>query len=470
MNEYAPQVKQSDTTESVDLVDLTEDLSGMLPGFEPIEGQIGIPAPGYAVIDNEIEWTDLLASQDPDTKLRRDGLIEQIRALIELDEYAKQSKTSLEEAARQRGDLYRRCLEEAWVELLDGNRKTIEAITYTAGAFHNIKDGLETYFDRIDLVSATASELTSDAGLRFLEKELSERYCRPDNRNSYEMVVIQGWPGSVECLNSLIEITDKYHAFLILDGPAYDTLKNLRAAAGPGGLLEKVKGTTLGHRHTALLAGKGLVRERFEGCHAVESKSLYVPLSGSWAAMWVRNIAHGRPWEIPTGYGHPIPGFSGLQLDLLLKASDQFDFYARHRLIPGILLAKGSQDVVSWGADTLSCEGNGVQVGVGLVENILTRYSVWITNKYGLNCELEEARKVVQEKLTEFVARNTGYGRMFKSGSRADVWIDGAAKKLVIDFELYFREVAEKAEIRLRKAQDANDPGEVTARTIPQEQ
>ena len=58
------------------------------------------------------------------------------------------------------------------------------------------------------------------------------------------------------------------------------------------------------------------------------------------------------------------------------------DLFLRHRINPGILLSDGSDQVVVYGPDTLSKAGNGVQIGMAVVEMLLIRYAEWVVNQY----------------------------------------------------------------------------------------
>ncbi|HEV8700016.1 MAG TPA: hypothetical protein VGV60_01945 [Candidatus Polarisedimenticolia bacterium] len=468
MSEDIVQVREQASTASALPADpevMQPELIGMLPGLRPASGDpVRIAAPGIAIREDEADFQQILAGQDPETRMRRRGLLEQIHALLELDRSAREKGLTLAESAREQADVYRDTMEAAWVTLLEGNRQKEEAVRYAALTFENMQNARDHFRDKIFAINASADEIASDIGCRFLADELSRYVDKPDPRKSRAFLLVQGWVGGTTKLKRLARVVHEHRCILFSDAPSYDSLDKLRRASAEGGLLETLPGDEVDLRHAGLIANKGLVRQRIEGRHAAEKQDVYISLSGPWFGMYLDLIAQGKPWQPPDGYMHPIAGVQGVLLDLRLKDKDHSGLYGAHRLNPAITLSEGSNQVVVWGPYMLSRSGGGVQIGMAVVEMRLIRYTEWIVNKYGLLHDLEEAQRVVEHKLSDFMVLNTGVDRMFRDGSRAKVTTDEAKRSLMIDFELYYREITERAEIRLSKPLKKEKLGEYEIR------
>jgi hypothetical protein len=68
---------------------------------------------------------------------------------------------------------------------------------------------------------------------------------------------------------------------------------------------------------------------------------------------------------------------------------------------------------------------------------------------------LDQGEERLRKQLTDFVRLNSGADRMFRSESRVDVKVDYEARGFEVVFDLEFREVAERAVIRIQKSSEA---------------
>ena len=450
MAETMIQERNKTQTTSKTREEVVRGLIGLVPSFGSEAGSpVDIAVPSINVIEDEHSWRSLLTEESD--KAKRRGLLNEIRALINLNESAKAEGKPLGELARIESERYRKTLETAWVSLLEQNRKKESSVRWASLFFSNLQNSIKAYKGKIFAINASAEEVSSDAGLEMLGEELSRYFHRPDPRMSRGYLVIQGWPGSKKSLDRLGRVADSHRALLITDAPPYNSIEKLRTASSEGGLLESLPGVETYHRHMVLLANRGRVRRRFEGKYASEEKDVYVPLSAPWFGMYLDNIVRGFAWKPAVGYQNPIAGIDGVELDLLLRAVDGYACYSDHRLNPAIRLAQGSETVVIWGPDALSKSNGGVQIGVALNELRVIRYAEWIVNQYGLLNDLDEAQRIVKDKLSRFVVANSGANRICRAGSRVQVTADHDKRCLNIDFHLLFREVAEKAVIKLSK-------------------
>jgi hypothetical protein len=443
---------------------LLEGLTPLLAGVSSEPGDVitSVTAPSLRETSDETMWTALLS--DPAKFDQRRGLLAQLDWLLELDAAAKAEGCTIESVARERAEACRRTLERGWVSLLEQNRVREEAIRGLHLEFLNMDKAGELFRDRIVVYDAMAREVASEAGRAVLANELSHYVDRPDPRRSRAYLNVHGWAGNATDVKRLGRVAHDHRAIFVGDGPPVDRMDKARAAAMPGGLFESLTGDAIHHRHMILVSVRGRARRRFVGRYAEEARDLYVPLGGPWFGMYLERIAAGEPWRPPVGYQNPIRGIDRVELDLRLKDGEGFKHFHRHRLNPAMPLSAGSESVVVWGCDTTSTADGGVQMGIAIVEMMVVRYSEWIVNQYGLNEELEKAEGMVRRKLSEFVVANSGAGRMFRSGSRVEVTGDLKTRSLVVNFNLLFREVAERAEIRLVKPQNIN-PAELTAKS-----
>jgi hypothetical protein len=379
-------------------------------------------------------------------------MLQQVRALRRLQAYATEKNQSLGESALELSESYRESLEKAWVSLLGANRRKEEAIRGAALFFENMGPAKRAYKGKIFAIAARADEIASEAGREFLRQEMSKYVDRPDPRQGRGFVVVQGWAGSPNNLNRLGRIVHDQRAVLVTDGPAFSTKDQLREASKDGGYLESIPGTETHKRHMIVLGNRGLAREGFRGKHAAEEGDVNVGLAAPWFGSYLDRIVQGEPWRPGVGYQNPIMGVEGVVLDLTLDDHEGTRLYGKHRINPCIRLSHGSKEIVVWGVDTLSKAGEGVQIGVGIVEMLVVRYAEWIVNKYGFGEDLEKAEDVVKGKLSRFVVENSGAGKMFRSGSSATVIANHETRELEINFNLRFREVAESATIRILKS------------------
>ena len=425
-------------------------LASLLPGAAIQETDpVTIPIPTYAMTQNEQDYEAFLS--DPDFVSKRRALLHSMKALLELNACAQENKQALKDASQAASKLHRETLENAWVSLMEQNREKEISARWAATFFSNLQDSWRVFRGKIFAIDASSKEIASDAGREVLRRELGNYVNVPDPRQSRAFVVVQGWTGSSTALNRLGRVVHEHRAILVSDAPDYSTMDQLRTASTEGGLLESIPGDEVHQRHTVLLANPGRARRRFRGRYAEEASDLYIPLSGCWFGTYLDNIARGLPWRPPVGYGNPLAGIDGVMLDLKLEQVDGFNLYLKHHLNPAIRLSHGSERVVIWGPDTLSKSGEGVQMGVAVVEMLMVRYAEWIVNQYGLLNELEEAEETVKVKLAGFVNLNSGANRMFKAGSRVSVTAIEETRELRIAFHLRFRELAERAVIRISK-------------------
>lgn len=436
------------------------DLAGLAPGIAPnATNPVNLSVPSLNITQHEDSWRFLLT--EPSDAMKRRGLLESVRAILALNNASKSESISLSEVAAKKSESCRRTLENAWVTLLEKNRRKEEAVRSASLFFSNLQDSVKTYKKKIFAVYATAEEIASDAGLKFLEKALSNYYHRPDPRQSRAYLIVHGWVGSKTALDRLGRVADNHRALLVTDAPAFDSMENLHTAATEGGLLESIPGEEVYHRHMVVLANRGLVRNSFQGVYAAEKKHVYVPMSGPWFGHYLDNIVRGLAWKPPIGAQNPMAGIFGTELDLLLTEEQGHSYFAKHRLNPAVVMCAGSEKVLIWGPDSLSKSGGGVQIGVAVNELRVIRYAEWIVNTYGLLDDLDEAERVVREKLTGFIVSNSGAGRSLRAGSRVLVTADEKNRCLNIDFILNFREVTERAVIHLKKPTKITENGSV---------
>lgn len=470
MSEVTVRVHPPDSVRTAERRDgLVARLASLLPGIQPEgggapSGVASVRGPSYAVVANEEDWRSLLGDVAPQARVKRRCLMEQIRSLLSLHASTAQTGRSLADETRREAERHRQTVERAWVSLLEQGRRQEEAVRYCALFFSNLQDSVGAFKGKLVFMDASAEEIASDNGRARLARMLSEHADRPDPRLSRAFVVVQGWVGNPTALDRLGRAVHKERAVLVSDAPSYGSLDELATAAMEGGLLESLAGEQVHHRHMVLVANRGRVRRAFQGRFAQESQSVHVPMSGPWFGGYLDNIARGLPWRPAIGYRNPIGGVDGVMLDLRLTDHDGYGLYLRHRLNPCILLSSGSRQVVIWGPDALSKSGRGVQIGVGVVEMLLARYAEWVVNKYGLLEDLEKAEETVRNKLAEFVVMNSGAGRMFRSGSRVRVEAVHTQRRLDIEFEILFREVAEKARVQIAKPLDRAKRGQVDVR------
>ena len=437
-------------------------LVALAPGFaaQP-EDPVQLNMPGLPIVTDEINYAMIVAATDKTSQLKRAALAGQIRALLAMNDKAKKEGISLADAARKMAEQTRNTAENAWKSLLEQNRKKEEAVRGCALFFSNMQDSASAFRNRIYFIDAKPEEIASDAGRKILADELSRYVHRPDPRSSRAYLIVQGWVGSGPNLQRLARVVHEHRAILITDGPPYKNLDSLRAASAEGGVLEALPGDEVHYRHTMVLANEGRARRRFVGRYAQENEDVYIPLSGAWFGSYLDNIVRGMPWKPPVGYRNPIVGIDGVRVDLLLRNRDGFSLYLRHRINPAIRLAAGSEQIVIWGPDALCRVDGGVQMGVAVVEMLLVRYAEWVVNQYGLLNDLDEAETVVRYKLAEFIKLNSGFGKMFRVGSRVEVTAKHEQRCLNVEFQLNFRELAERVVLRVSKPLKRDELGAV---------
>jgi hypothetical protein len=462
MNSNTVRLHDTDTrTRTADIDAATARVVPLLPGLRVAPGDaVSIPLPGISARADEAAWKDLLS--DPKFASKRRGLLAQIRALLTLHAASREKGVSIAEEARLQGTLFRKTWEAAVVSLLEQNRPREEAVRSLALFFSNLQESASQMRGKIYAIDATGEELTTESGLAWLAGELKKYVRRPDPRASRGYLVVPGWVGSSTAKNRLSRVVHDHRALLITDAPAYDHIDKLRDAARDGGLLEEIPGEEIYHRHTIMFGNRGRARTRFTGRHAAEKRDVLIPLSTPWFGQYMDRIVRGQPWRPPLGYMNPVAGIDSVELDLLLEEHDGFSLFSRHRINPCIRLSADSRQIVAWGPDTTSKNDGGVQIGVAVVEMILIRYAEWIINQYGLLDDLEKSEEIVGKKLGTFMVMNSGAGRMFLAGSRIQVQADARTRTLQVEFHVRFREVAERAQIRLVKPIKA-DPGSVVA-------
>ena len=443
-------------------------LANLIPGVQrrtsddDVTDAVTVRGPSYLVRASEAAWKDLACDTSEESIESRRCLLDQIRTVLSSDRKAKDERRPWSEVARQMGEACRRTLESAWVSILDRNKPLEETIRAIALGFSNMQDSRKVFKGKIFVIDVSPEEISSDTGRDLLARYLSEFADRPDPRASRGFVVVPGWVGGSVALERLGRVVHAARAVLVTDAPSFDSLEDLEAASKEGGLLEKLSGEKVWHRHMVVIANKGRAREAFVGKYAREERDTWVPMSLPWFGSYLDNVAQGQPWKPACGYRNPIAGVDSTLLDLRLTDQEGFRLYLDHRLNPCILRASGSEDVVLWGADALSRSGKGVQIGVAVVEMLVARYTEWVINRYGILDELQESETVCGDKLSEFVTLNSGAGRMFRAGSKVSVKADLVERCLIVEFDLLFREVAERAQIRINKPVTRGKPGELT--------
>jgi hypothetical protein len=417
---------------------------------------VSLLGPGIAAYLEESMRHGLLS--DPDQRGQRRILKDQIRALLAIDRLAKAENLPLVEAAQRHGQTCRRTLEQAWVDLLKANRSREESARWVDQIFSNLQESRGFYRNRLHFVDATAEELGDNAGLDWLSDTLSVKVDRPDPRDSYGYVVVQGWAGTPGRVHQLAKRVHAGRAVLVTDAPRFKSMAEMEAAKAT--ILDKLPGTDPSLRHCIVLGNPGRARARFVGRHVHEATDVYCDAT-SWFGLYLHHIAAGKPWKPPVGYWNVLADLDRTLVDLLLQRKSGIQLLSAFRVNPLILLADGAPHVVVWGADTL-CKG--VQMGVGIVEMLMARYAEWVVNRDGILNDLEEGEDKLRRVLNGFVQLNSGKGRMFRSGSKVTVNVNHEKKGFEIVFELLFREVGEWAVVRIHKASE-KDATELEATT-----
>lgn len=431
---------------------LTDRLRSLVRGIESRPGEaVVLAGPALAAREQAGDWQELLTTRSETYGLKRLALRDQIRALKVTNDFARASGVSLKEAASQLAVTNQRALEQAWVTLREKNVHKERSVRSVASYFANLQTSRAALHDKVFVVDMGVREAATQAGLEHLAGMLSEHIHRPDTRQARGYVLAPGWAGSTEAVARLARVVDEHRAVLFTDARPYHSMEALREAAKESGPLGELAGEDLYHRHAIVLGNWVRARRRFVGRYAEEESSLFIPPSAPWLGMYMDKIAQGKPFEPTVGYQYPILGVDGVMLDLKLKDFDGFKLYHKHRINPCILLAANSNQVVVWGPYALSKAGEGVQIGVAVVESELIRYAEWVLNKEALHRDLEVAEARVRGKLSKFIQDNSGAGRMFRAGSGAEVHADYDNKTIEVKFRVLYREVAEHARIRMTK-------------------
>lgn len=448
------QLGSTPTEESV-----TRSLEPLLPGIEPSgDVPVSVTVQPYNGSDRE-SWADLIADTGEYSIEAKKGMLAQIRSLLALDKAAKASGQALLQTAQDVAARSEEALHKAWIDIREQNRPLERAVRSIALMFTNMGPAKRFWKNRIQFIDASARELGTEQGREFLDRELAHYAKRPDPRESRAYLVIGGYCGSPTTIKHLGETTYRHRCILLGDAPAYDSLDRLETAARAGGVLGSFSGNRPWQRYSILFGNDIRARRGLQTSHGTENH-LYVPPAVPWFGALLGRLANAKPWRPPLGYDSAVEGVDGVKLDLLLEEDHGFQLYLKNRINPMIRLSAGSELVVPWGPDTLCRSGGGVQIGVAAVEMILIRYAEWIVNKYALLTDLEQSEQTVGQILDDFMTANKGRDRMFRSGSEVKVRADEERRCLVVDFDLQFREVAEKAEIHTCKLSLAKEPGQ----------
>lgn len=433
-------------------------LAPLVPGLQPENG-VTLTSPGVVTKGLEHDWSNLISSKAERDKSKRKALATQIRAILDLNQRATDEKKSLAAVATEQTLVHRQAWEQGYVDLAKNNRVKEEALRSFAVFLSNMQTSRGKYRGRVYTIDASAEELTTETGLRHMEEHLKNYVDRPDPRESRTFLVMNGWPGSVERLHKLARVTHEQRCMLVGDAPWYSNLDMLRESARDGGLLDSIPGEGVHLRHSVLLGGRVRVRRRFCGKHAEEIQDVFVPSVALWFGMYLDNMAQGKPWLLPAGYGNKLLGADGVELPLRLGSHDHFHLYYDHRINPVIPLRHGSDDVVVWGAHALFKGGNGVQIGAAVVELLVVRYTEWVLNQV-IFMPADEAKRIVRGKLSAFVGDNKGANRMFKDESRVDVVLSDDERTLIVDYTLKYNEAIEGAAMHMGKALNARRTAE----------
>ena len=437
---------------------ILEGLSRFLSGITPERGaEVQLSVPGVGTLVNDALYKSLMRDEN-----RRRALACYLRALLEVQELAKRENISLADAAFRHAEACRKTLEGAWVRLLEDNRDKEQSIRWTAQFFSNLDSSVGEFKGKIAFLDLSADELCTDKGIEGLTEVLSSLADYPDARNAYGYVVVRGSSADPASLNKLGQRVHSACAVLITDAPEFERLEDLRLAAEPGALLEGYAGEEPRHRHMVLLGGRGVARKAFSGRSAKETKPVFVEASGPWFGHYLHNIKQNRPWLPHVGFSNPIVGMEGVELGLRLGGEANIKLFGKHRINPLILRSAESTDVLVWGADTLSKADRGVQIGVGVVEMLLLRYADYVVKKEGILNDLESGQKRLKDTLTEFLNENSGARKMFRAGSRVLVGVDYEKKSYDITFEVEFRQLGEKAFLRMTGTNSGPDKIETT--------
>lgn len=430
-----------------------------------LEAGLGDPtkvtAPSLNVALDETSWDNLL--RDPEQRMQRLTLAAQLRTIAAVEALRRSEGIPAEDAARRHAERARQTCEQAYVDIADANRTREEAVRAAALYFRNQMGAEQILHGMTWVVSANAKELASTAGRAWLSDTLGGQVNWPDPTDSFGYVVVPGWVGGRAELHELSETVHVHRAVLISDSPRFANRAQLQEAAKPGNLMSTLAGDTVKHRHTVLIGGHGRARVAFAGRYVEEKAHTFVPLSAPWFGLYLKNIALGEPWNPAVGFRNPIAGVDSVECPLRLEKGEKgYTLFSAHRVNPAMPLRAGSPDIVIWGCDTLSRADQGVQIGVAVVEQITARHAEWIVNRDGLLTDLEGGVEAVRHELKDFITRNSGAGRMFRTGSRAQVVADYAERGYQVTFDLRFREVAEFARVAIKRAADG-EPIEVEA-------
>src|SRR5262249_25113779 len=162
-------------------------------------------------------------------------------------------------------------------------------------------------------------------------------------------------------LDRIGESVHDARAVLITDGPVYTDVSLLEAASKDGGLLERLKGEKMHHRHMIVLMNRGRVRKAFQSKGAKETSDVYTEASGLGMRDFLKNVLTGTPWLPFAGSSSDIAGFDGVEMDMKLGGARDIGLVTKHRLNPIIRRARAlDSPVVLWGAHTLSEADGGV--------------------------------------------------------------------------------------------------------------
>ena len=432
----------------------------LLQGTRPrLKDDVNLPVPPLRIRENESSWENLLTSEKKSDRLKRRGMKQHIGALLDLNDFAKKNDLDLAEAARQLIKNHQETIENTWVSILDRNRPLEIKIRWAASILKGMQESRNLFKGKIHWLPISIEEAVTQDGSEYLSNYLSYYINRPDCRKGRGYVAFGNWAGSPDKLDLLNRITHKHRAMLWTDCPRYGTEEQLWADAQDGGTLEQLPGPESHKRHCVSFGNWVRVRHRFIGKYAQENEDVFIPSSGPQFGRQLDLIAQGKIHEPAASWDYPLIDCDGTEMDLRLdREGAGHNLLANHRQNPILRSAAGSQRCVNWGAFTLGP----VQIGEGLVEMEVARYTEWVLNKCCMFQDLEEGQEKSQKMLSTFVTENSGPGRMFRAESGVDVKIDPKANTLIVEMQLAYRTVAERAIIRMSKKHlQREEPAEI---------
>lgn len=368
--------------------------------------------------------------------------ITKMRAQVRLAEEAQREKKSLKKLALERSRHLGGVIEKAWESVL-GNERTnrqLDALTSAGMMYDEVAKAGSAWNGKIFVGVGSPEEMGTIWGETWLRNRLAERDSRPDPRRAFAFVAVYGWVGKPDTLKTVLRITHEFGAFALFDVPRYTTFSALRAASNAGGVLSKLAGGEVPDRHGAALGNPGYIDLRFDGRTTSFDVRVSTGLALPFLGAYLGEIARGTMAIPPVGAESPLAGIDGVELDLLLQPEDSLEdghqSYIKNKVIPAIPTRYGDNESSLWGQTTLFRGNKEVLIGEAVVELTVARYARWRANMVMHGRTLEDAKKILQQELSDFVTTNRGYGKMFKDSSEVHVDIDTTQNALLIHFEI----------------------------------